>query len=389
MRADKSKVQEWREDRKERDAEQREEARQNGTIKVVGGVLATPALIGLVLYFAADSHGLEVLAVGLLTAAAAFAAGALLGFLFGIPRFLAQQGAAAVPGATDSPTYAPNTNLEQISDWLTKILVGVGLVEVGKIGHAISVLGNGVEEGLGENTHSIAIMLMISFSIVGFLSSYLFTRLRLQMVLEPFKVALKKQEEDLTTALPLVRAQLDPSGEKDPTLMELVKALYKASSGIRDEAFYLARNQRRANWRGVPPNEDKHLVDLAIPVFEALVGLDTDKEFHRNCGELGYALKDRASPSEGDYKAAVANLTEAIKRRDRDPLLRGRYPLYEFNRAFCNIKLDRRFAEGKPAEPELAAEIKQDLDVARASSDGRSAIVAESSTLNPWLSLNP
>jgi hypothetical protein len=139
----------------------------------------------------------------------------------------------------------------------------------------------------------------------------------------------------------------------------------------------------------VPPNEDKHLVDLAIPVFEALVGLDTDKEFHRNCGELGYALKDRASPSEGDYKAAVANLTEAIKRRDRDPLLRGRYPLYEFNRAFCNIKLDRRFAEGKPAEPELAAEIKQDLDVARASSDGRSAIVAESSTLNPWLSLNP
>lgn len=389
MSADKSKIQEWGEDREDRDAEQREEARQNGTIKVVGGVLAAPALVGLVLYFAADNHGLEVLAVGLLTAAAAFAAGALLGFLFGIPRFLAQQGATAVPGATDGPTYAPNTNLEQISDWLTKILVGVGLVQLGQIGHAISILGNGVEEGLGENTHSIAIMLMVSFSIVGFLSSYLFTRLRLQKVLEPFKAALKKQEEDLTTALPLVRAQLDPSGEKDPTLMELIKALYKASSGIRDEAFYLARNQRRANWRGAAPKEDKHLVDLVIPVFEALVGLDTDKKFHRNCGELGYALKDRWSPSEDDYKAAVKNLTEAIKRRDRDPLMRGRYPLYEFNRAFCNIKLDRRFAEGKPAEPELAAQIKQDLDVTQASSEGASAIVAESSTLDPWLSLNP
>ncbi len=389
MSADKSKIQEWCEERKERDAEQREEARQNGTIKIVGGVLAVPALVGLVLYFAADNHGLEVLAVGLLTAAAAFAAGALLGFLFGIPRFLAQQGTAPAPGATNGPTYTPNTNLEQISDWLTKILVGVGLVQLGQIGHGISVLGKGVEEGLGKDTHSIAIMLMVSFSIVGFLSSYLFTRLRLQKVLEPFKAALKKQEEDLTTALPLVRLQLDPSGEKDPTLMELVKALYQASSGIRDEAFYLARNQRRANWRGVPPKEDKYLVDLVIPVFEALVGLDTDKEFHRNCGELGYALKDRRSPSKDDYEAAVANLTEAIERRDRDPLMSGRYPMYEFNRAFCNIKLDQRFAEGKPAEPGLAAQIKHDLDTAKASPGGRSAIVEESPTLSPWMGLNP
>ena len=217
MSADKSKIQEWCEQREERDAERLEEARQNGTIKVVGGVLAVPALLGLVLYFAAGNHGLEVLAVGLLAAAAAFASGALLGFLFGIPRFLSQQGPAATPGATGGPTYAPNTNLEQISDWLTKILVGVGLVQLGQIGHAISVLGKGVEEGLGNNTHSIAIMLLVSFSIVGFLSSYLFTRLRLQSVMEPFKAALKKQEHDLTTALPLVRAQLDPSAEKDPT----------------------------------------------------------------------------------------------------------------------------------------------------------------------------
>jgi len=388
MSADKSKIQEWCEQRAERDAEQREEARQNGTILTVGGVLAAPAFLGLVLYFAAGDHGLEVFAVGLLTAAAAFAAGALLGFLFGIPRFLAQQGVAAAPGGAGGPSYAPNTNLEQISDWLTKILVGVGLIQLGQVGHAISTLGTGIEGVLGPNTQSIAIMLMVSFTIVGFLSSYLFTRLRLQKVLEPFQVALKKQEEDLTTALPLVRAQLDPSGERDPTVMDLAKALYKASPGIRDEAFYLARNQRRANWRGRGPGEDKHLVDLVIPVFEALVGLDTNKEWHRNCAELGYGLKDRWAPREDDYKAAVVNLTEAIDRRDRDPLAGSRYPLYEFNRAFCNIKLDHRFVAGEPAEPELAAQIKSDLNTAKATPEGRAAAADQSAVIDPWLRLN-
>jgi hypothetical protein len=387
MSAGKSSIQKWSEKHADRDPERLEEARQNGTILIVGGVLAVPALLGLVLYFAADNHGLEVLAVGVLTAAAAFAAGALVGFLFGIPRFLAEQGAASQKA--DGPAYAPNTNLEQISDWLTKILVGVGLVQLGQIGNALSALADGIEEGLGENTHSVAIMLMISFAIVGFLSSYLFTRIRLQRAFEPFKAALKKQEEVLTSAIPLVRCQLDPSGERDPGPGELLEALYKSSSGIRDEAFYLARNQRRENWRGVPPREDKHLVDLVIPVFEALITLDKDKEYHRNCGELGYALKDRQSPGPADYKNAVANLTEAINRRDRDPLMAGRYRLYEFNRAFCNIKLDEpNTLRNKPAHPDLAEQIKADLRVAEESPDGRAAIANESATLGPWLKLN-
>ena len=69
--------------------------------------------------------------------------------------------------------------------------------------------------------------------------------------------------------------------------------------------------------------------------------------------------------------------------------MRGRYPMYEFNRAFCNIKLDQRFAKAKPAEPELETQIKQDLDVAKATPEGRSAFAAESPTLEPWLRLNP
>jgi hypothetical protein len=60
---------------------------------------------------------LEVFSVGVIVFAAAFAVGALVGFLFGIPRRLQREGLSAPIG----PSLVVNTNLEQIFDWLTKI----------------------------------------------------------------------------------------------------------------------------------------------------------------------------------------------------------------------------------------------------------------------------
>jgi len=45
-----------------------------------------------------------------------------------VPRSLQE-----VPSANGQPGYSGNTNLEQISDWLTKILVGVGLTQLREI----------------------------------------------------------------------------------------------------------------------------------------------------------------------------------------------------------------------------------------------------------------
>lgn len=98
--------------------------------------------------YAADNGGFKVflLAFGtsLVVSAAATAVGCLLGFLFGIPRSL--QGSAPVrsseprPSAAGSPdqprtaasvarAFMSNTSLEEISDWLTKIIIGLGLVQ--------------------------------------------------------------------------------------------------------------------------------------------------------------------------------------------------------------------------------------------------------------------
>src|SRR5690606_13665994 len=67
-------------------------------------------------------------AVAFLEALAAFASGGITGFIFGIPRTM--QKSTATDGHTE---VHDNTNLEQISDWLTKILVGVGLTQINAI----------------------------------------------------------------------------------------------------------------------------------------------------------------------------------------------------------------------------------------------------------------
>lgn len=78
-----------------------------------------------------------------------------------------------------APGYQVNTNLEQISDWLTKILVGVGLVQLGKVPDYARSLGSSLAPCLGDAPCSgaIAVTLVLAFLVFGFLIGYLVTRL--------------------------------------------------------------------------------------------------------------------------------------------------------------------------------------------------------------------
>lgn len=75
-------------------------------------------------------EGLVAVGAGAFLAGAATAAGSLVGFLFGVPRAAQQLTQEPTGTGQKRNPYLPNTNLEQISDWLTKIIVGVGLVEI-------------------------------------------------------------------------------------------------------------------------------------------------------------------------------------------------------------------------------------------------------------------
>ena len=80
----------------------------------------------------------------------------------------------------------PSTNLAEISDWLTKLLLGAGLVELTRLGHPLSSLIDAVARGLqGVPAGSavsgtpvvVAGSILVMYVVLGFLDGYIVTTL--------------------------------------------------------------------------------------------------------------------------------------------------------------------------------------------------------------------
>jgi hypothetical protein len=124
-------------------------------------------------------------------------AGAFLGFLFGLPRPMtaAETPPAAVRGAGTPPTvdrrqatraWELSTNLTQISDWLTKIIVGVSLVEAKSSWNEIQILSAGAADWLFEMRHGSPVLIpavMTGGAVFGFLFAYLYTELIIALLI--------------------------------------------------------------------------------------------------------------------------------------------------------------------------------------------------------------
>jgi hypothetical protein len=133
--------------------------------------------IGFAAFFGAD----------LLVAAAASAAGALFGFIFGIPRTLDPASRAAVAtaavqqntGDASNALMAANTNLERISDWLTTLLIGATLVQIKDIVKWVGNLGKGLLQSGQAANDAVVPVIVVYFFALAFLGVYLITRLYL------------------------------------------------------------------------------------------------------------------------------------------------------------------------------------------------------------------
>ncbi|MGD0548544.1 MAG: hypothetical protein ABR991_12045, partial [Terracidiphilus sp.] len=153
------------------------------------------------LCFWASGQLLRILGVGMLVAGAALLSGFLLGFVFAIPRVGDKKwGTATVePEDTQTPdsgaqhgSVLRNGNLVEISDWLTKIILGVGLVELhsipGELGRISSDLAPGLQPSpcaeplIGGQAAGLAIL--IFYFTLGFLLGYVWTGIFFQGDLE-------------------------------------------------------------------------------------------------------------------------------------------------------------------------------------------------------------
>lgn len=125
----------------------------------------------VITYGTVQRAALEVVTVGLLASLGSAVCGVVLGFLFGIPR--------RIEGTADGkPGYAVNTNLEQVSDWLTKALLGIGLVELGNLTTGFGDLSRHLGAALGGGAAGLgaAAGIMVFFAPSGFLGGYLWAR---------------------------------------------------------------------------------------------------------------------------------------------------------------------------------------------------------------------
>lgn len=135
--------------------------------------------------FATSGQHWTYLGVGVLTSLAAFVAGCLAGFLLGIPRAVSsgelRQNQSAAPGSSGA---GASSNLAEISDWLTKLVLGAGLVELTRLGGPVARLIDNVAAGLhaaGASAASVqtakvmAGAIIIGYVIMGLLDGYIVT----------------------------------------------------------------------------------------------------------------------------------------------------------------------------------------------------------------------
>ena len=159
-------------------------------LRITSWFLAIFVLVGIIV-LSFQTLGAKLPAI--LWALACLASGDILGFLFGIPRVLQQPDvrppsnqqpdAKSTTTSNQETSYRQqvNTNLEQISDWLTKIIVGIGLIELRRLPESLTRLSRFVSTSLGTSpqVEGLAAGIIIYFTILGFLSGYLLTRIYL------------------------------------------------------------------------------------------------------------------------------------------------------------------------------------------------------------------
>jgi tetratricopeptide (TPR) repeat protein len=155
-------------------------AAESETPWLAGMLLAIFAGFGAIGVYSWWQHAgtrMSVFACCVLLALASHLVGAFIGFIFGIPKTVTTTSSSG----ESTTSYQGNTNLEQISDWLTKILVGAGLVELGKIGVAFDSMTKTLTAGnaLGNSGTVVAPTIITLYAVSGFLIAYLYARIYL------------------------------------------------------------------------------------------------------------------------------------------------------------------------------------------------------------------
>lgn len=195
------------------------------------------------------SLGLLVLLAG-----ATFMAGALVGFLFGIPKMIQMENTTGV---------MHNDNLVQVSDWLTKIIVGVGLTQLHQIPSGLYKLGETIQKNANNLniTVNTSVATVMYFVILGFTCSYLWTRIYFTKMLaennrelEDINDKLRKKVEEKEKEVKAIINTFDPARRISEQKQEKEEVIKKGNIA---EDFLL--DPQKGKWGGKTANNDRKI----------------------------------------------------------------------------------------------------------------------------------
>jgi hypothetical protein len=320
----------------------------------------------------------QAVGYGILVAGAAFICGIMFGYLFGL-RPSGQQKTA--DGQTS--TLMVQTNLEEIADWLTKLILGAGLVSLTKLYAPIYIfavfMAKGVEPfcpnaAAAQGNPAMFLAITGFFSISGTLYGYLWTR---------YEYAATSREDTDSSTLALVDNWLKAATPPDDkTRTDMANAIKGASLETKMQILLQAVQYR------APSNAA--LNERSVAVLQALVDADPGQFFHRNRGECALGLIGKTKDgkiSDDDWNHAQDLLNDAIRIRDRSG--EKGWPQYELARAVSSISLNPGFKAKQPSSAEEKASILVDIEKAKDLSQAETGLIDRGHVIAAWKLQNP
>lgn len=168
-------------------------------IHIFPAAIITIGIVASVVSISLSDFGSDFSGLLLLVSAATLLVGGVLGFLFGIPKL--NKAYDPREDYERSTKYHPNTNLEDVSDWLTKIIVGVALTQLTRIPGYLQGISDGILRHVDCSqmncnfAQPVLVASIIYFLIAGFIIGYFYTRLYLPNLFSIMEEARVKDAE--------------------------------------------------------------------------------------------------------------------------------------------------------------------------------------------------
>lgn len=256
-----------------------------GMVPVIGFPIMIPEMGGKILF------------IGIILGIAAFISSFFMGTLFGMPK----------RNNKEEYNYSLNNSLVEISDWLTKIIVGLGLVNLKEIPGYLISLGEYVQtaskyEGQLLNVYSISIV--IYFGFLGLYIGYNYMRLVLsnkyknaddnltRKELEIAKVkVIKAKEESLLKDKEIIqiKSQVQEKEQLTKTLINIANEPSLSKSNIQNALSSTNLNSKS---------------ELDKMIEEAKLKLKSGLLIHHNDPQKGQ-WKSKSINNERELKATV------------------------------------------------------------------------------------